>query len=307
MIQLRSYRIELVLVAVLLAAIGFFGYLGYGLIYTTPSFSSDQALSYVRRQVDEGPRVTGSEESLRASNWLTQELSGPEWKIFIQPFTLPNGIQARNIIGLYQHPTANAPIALLGANYDTRLFADADTTEANRDDQPVGANSNASGIAVLLELARTLELEQSGHTICIVFFDADDNEGIQGWEGAWGSRFFTQNVAVSIPACAKPRFIALLDSVGYAGQSLSVLGEDAALRSSLIQVAGELEYGAKFRNEVGTSSSPLRALGVPLVTISGTTYPYRHTLQDSFDKVSQDHLRAIGRVLEHWLEAGAPF
>jgi hypothetical protein len=307
MSQLRSYRIELILVAILLAAIGFFGYLGYGLIYTTPSFSSDQALSYVRQQVDEGPRITGSAESIRASNWLTQELAGPDWKIFIQPFTLPNGIGARNIIGVYQHPTANAPVALLGANYDTRLFADADTTEANRDDQPLGANSNASGIAVLLELARTLDLEQSGHTICIVFFDADDNEGIQGWEGAWGSRFFTQNVANSIPDCAKPRFVALLDSVGYAGQSLSVLGEDAALRSSLIEVAGELEYAAKFRNEVGASPSPLRELQAPLVTISGTTYPYRHTLQDSFDKVNQENLRAVGRVLERWLEAGAPF
>jgi hypothetical protein len=95
--------------------------------------------------------------------------------------------------------------------------------------------------------------------------------------------------------------------VGYAGQSLSVLGEDAALRSSLIEVAGELEYAAKFRNEVGASPSPLRELQAPLVTISGTTYPYRHTLQDSFDKVNQENLRAVGRVLERWLEAGAPF
>lgn len=305
--QLRAYRIELLLVAILLAAIGFFGYLGYGLIYTTPSFSSDQALTYVRRQVEVGPRVTGSEESLRASDWLTQELAGPEWKLYVQPFTLPNGINARNIIGVYQHPNPTAPTALLGAHYDTRLFADADTAAANQDDSPLGANSNASGVAVLLELARTVELEQTGHTICVVFFDADDNEGIQGWEGAWGSRFFAQNVAGSVPACATPRFVILLDSVGYVGQSLSVLGEDAELRASLIEVAGTLDYAAKFRNEVGSFPSPLRELGSPLVTISGTTYPYRHTLQDTLDKVNPDTLRAVGKVLESWLEAGAPF
>lgn len=305
--QLRTYRVELILVLTLLAAIGFFGYLGYGLIYTTPSFSSDQAFSYVRRQVDDGPRVTGSEESLHTSDWLTQELAGPEWKVFIQPFTLPNGISARNIIGVYSHPNPDAPVILLGAHYDTRLFADADSTEANRDDPTLGANSNASGVAVLLELARTLELEQSGHTLCFVFFDADDNEGVQGWEGNWGSRFFAQSAGDSIPACAAPRFIALIDSVGYTGESLTVLSEDATLRSALIEVAQELEVAGQFRNEPGRWPTPLTELNAPIVAIAGTTYPHRYTLQDTLDKVSPENLRAVGKLLESWLEAGAPY
>lgn len=305
--QFHAYRIEIILVAALLVAIGFFGYLGYGLIYTTPSFSGDQAFGYVRRQLDEGVRVTGSEENIRTGDWLAQELAGPEWKVFIQPFTLPNDVSARNIIAIYRHANPEAPVALLAANYDTRAFADADRTEANRDDPTPGANSNASAVAVLLELARTVDLEQSAHTICIVFFDADDNAGIPGWEGGWGGRFFTQNVAESIPDCATPRFAILLDSIGYAGQALSIEGEADTLRAALTQVAEELAYEGKFRNHVGATTSPLQSLGAPVVTIASPDYPYRHTLQDTLDKVSPENLRAVGRVLEAWLEAGAAF
>lgn len=304
---LRYYRIELLLVAVLIAAIGFFGYLGYGLMYTTPSFSGEQAFTYVRRQVDEGPRVTGSEESITTGDWMAQELASPDWKVYIQPFTLPNNVEARNIVAVYRHPTPSAPVAVLGAHYDTRLFADADTTAANQDDPPPGANSNSAAVAVLLELARTLDAEQSNHTICIVLFDADDNAGVQGWEGGWGSSFFTQNVAGSIPDCAVPRFIALLDSIGYPGQPLSIVGDEPAIRSALNQVAEAIEYDSKFRNEVGVVETPLQTLGAPMVLVAGRGYPYRHTLADTLDKVSADNLRAVGKTLETWLEAGAPF
>lgn len=304
---LRQYRIELILVVALVGAIGFFGYLGYGLMYTTPSFSGDQAFTYVRRQINEGPRVTGSEESIRTGDWLAQELNSQEWKVYIQPFTLPNDINARNIIAVYRHPDPNAPVALLGAHYDTRLFADADTVQENRDDPTLGANSNATGVSILLELARTLDAEQSNHSICIVLFDANDNAGVQGWEGGWGSRFFAQNVGSSIPDCAVPRFIALLDSVGYAGQSLSIFGENATLRSALLQVAEAIDYEGKFRNEVDLIDTPLRELNSPMVMIAGRTYPYQYTLQDGVDKVSPDNLRAVGKMLETWLEAGAPF
>ncbi len=305
--QLRLYRVELLLVAMLVAAIAFFGYLGYGLIYTTPSFSGEQAYNYVRRQIEAGPRPTGSEESTRTGDWMTQELAGPEWKVFIQPFTLPNQVNARNIVAVYRHATAGAPVALLGAHYDTRLFADADSTAANRDDPTVGANSNGSGVAVLLELARTLDVEKSEHTVCIVLLDAEDNAGVQGWEGAWGSRFFVQNVAESIPDCADPRFVAVLDSVGSTRSPLAIMGENVALRSALYQVAEVVNFADKFRNEVAPILSPLNEMGAPTVIITDPTYTHRHTLQDTLDKVSAENLRAVGKVLETWLEAGAPF
>lgn len=306
--RLYLYRIELFLISILIAAIGFFGYLGYGLVYTTPHFSGEKAFTYVQRQLDAGPRVTGSAESIEVSDWLTQELSGAEWQVLVQPFTLPNGISAKNIIALYESENPAAPVAILGTPYDTRLFSTADSTSANQDEPTPGANSNASGVAVLLEVARTLDLTQSGHTICAVFFDAEANSEIAAWEGYWGSRFFVQNLAGSVPACADPRFVLLLESVGYSGQPLSIIGADAPLRDALWRKAGELGQEAKFRNEVGALDfSPLQTLARPLVLIANRTYPYQHTLQDTLDKVNVENLNAVGGLLESWLEEGAPF
>lgn len=305
---IRLYSIELVLIASLLGAIAFFGYLGYGLIYTTPTFSGEQALHYVARQVENGERNTGSDNNKAVGDWLAQEMASAEWKVYIQPFTLANGFQARNIIAIAAG-TANAPVALLAAHYDTRLFADADATPEKQVMAPLGANSNASGVGLLLELARTLNIQESNYTFCLALFDADDNGNLADWEAFWGSRFFVQNSAESIDRCRQPSLVILVDTVGYAGQSLSIVAsnEATALRDSLQQTAAELGYGAKFRSDSGgTITSPLVELGVPTLLITSFTYPYRNTTEDTLDKVSAESLLSVGRTLETWLERDNP-
>lgn len=302
---IRLYSIELVLIATLIAAIAFFGYLGYGLIYTTPTFSGEQALHYVERQVENGGRNTGSPNNQEVGDWLAQEMASAEWKVYIQPFTLANGFQARNIIAI-SAAAANTPVALLAAHYDTRLFADADADPEKRTQAPDGANSNASGVGLLLELARTLNVAESGYTFCVALFDADDNGNLADWEAFWGSQFFVQNSAESIDRCRQPSLVILVDTVGYAGQSLSIVAENeaTAMRTSLQQIATELGYAAKFRSDsAGTITSPLLQFGAPTLMITSFTYPYRNTTEDTLDKVSAESLLSVGRTLETWLEA----
>ncbi|MBX3015133.1 MAG: M28 family peptidase [Caldilineaceae bacterium] len=304
---LRLYSIELVLVAALLGAIGFFGYLGYGLVYTTPTFSGGQAYHYVVRQVEKGERNTGSANNLAVGDWLAQEVAGADWQVYIQPFSLANGFEARNIIAISSTAAPSTPVVLLAAHYDTRFFADADPTPELRVNAPLGANSNASGVALLLELVRTLNVEDSGYTFCLALFDADDNGNLQDWEPFWGSRFFVQNAAESIDRCRQPQLVIVVDTVGYPGQSLSIVAENdvAAVRDSLQQVANELGYASKFRNDnAGTITTPLLQLGAPTLMITSFTYPYRYTTQDTVDKVSAETLLSVGRTLETWLERG---
>jgi len=304
---LRLYSIELVLITVLIGAITFFGYLGYGLVYTTPTFSGEQALHYVERQVEKGERNTGSPNNLAVGDWLAQEVAGADWKVYIQPFTLVNGFDARNIIAISPIKSANAPVVLLAAHYDTRLFADADPAPEQRVSAPLGANSNASGVGLLLELIRTLNVEESGHTFCLALFDADDNGNLPDWEAFWGSRFFVENVAESINLCRRPQIVLLVDTVGYAGQSLSIVADNnaIALRDSIQQTAAELGYGNKFRSDnAGIIATPLLQLGAPTLMITSFTYPYRYTTQDTLDKVNAESLLSVGRTLETWLERG---
>lgn len=305
---LRLYSIELVLVAALLGAIAFFGYLGYGLVYTTPTFSGEQALRYVERQVENGDRTTGSVNNTAVGDWLAQEIADAGWKVYLQPFTLTNGIGARNIIALSDPNNTTAPVALLAAHYDTRLFADADPSPDRRSLAPLGANSNASGVALLLELIRTFNVEKSSYTFCLALFDADDNGNLPEWDAFWGAQFFVQNSAESIERCRQPSLVLLVDTVGYAGQSLSIVAENGAapVRDSLQQVADELGYAAKFRSDnAGIITSPLLELGAPTIMITSFTYPHRYTMQDTLDKVSADNLLGVGRTLESWLEGSA--
>jgi Zn-dependent M28 family amino/carboxypeptidase len=84
-----------------------------------------------------------------------------------------------------------SPQIIFGAHYDSRMFADNDADAANHSLPVPGANDGASGVAVLLELARSLPKDSA--PIWLVFFDAEDNGNIEGWDWILGSREFVNN------------------------------------------------------------------------------------------------------------------
>jgi glutaminyl-peptide cyclotransferase len=306
----RSYTIEIILIAALVAAVGFFGYLGYGLLVSSSedeTFSGSQALLNVGRQMEFGPRTAGTENSEAMRAWLIEELGQLGWQVYIQPYelTVP-GVQASNIIAV----RGNGPTALLGTGYDTRIYADQDPNPERRTEPVPGANGGASGAAVLLELARTLDVESSGHEICLVFFDAESNGGIPGWEWRMGSRHFVSRLD-ALPRCSQPQFAVMVDLVGTMDQQIyqDPLG-NPSLVAAIWGVAAELGYSQWIIGEPGEAwladVQPFSEAGIPAVNLADLNYPHHHTLSDTLDKVSADSLQRIGRTLEIWLEAGAP-
>jgi Zn-dependent M28 family amino/carboxypeptidase len=313
--RLRLYTIELMLVVVLGIAVSYFGYLGYGLL--TPSFvaepfSGDRALQYAAKQLEFGERSTGSATNIRMGDWLVEELRVLGWDVVIQPFTTPTGVQARNVIAIRAADPAPAQSALLLTHYDTRTFADRDENPANHIQATPGANAGASGTAVLLELARALAVPATGHTVCLVFLDAETNGGLSGWEAGLGSAQFVQRLDDDIPRCRAPRFAIYLDMVGSQAQRFYVENTgDAGLTGAIWQTGRELGYGSVFIDESTWTATDahthLLNRGISAITLADYAYPYRDTLADTLEQLSADSLGRVGVTLETWLERGAPF
>ena len=97
----RNYRVEFTLLVALAASAGFFGYLGYGLLdlpVEGASFSADQAMVYVEKQMSFGPRITGTSAHREMGDWMVQELNENGWDVLIQPFRPLPEVEARNFI-----------------------------------------------------------------------------------------------------------------------------------------------------------------------------------------------------------------
>lgn len=284
-----------VIAALLLAVAGWYGY-SFWLDQATPdAFNGQQALADVQAQVAFGPRTPGSGGHAQVQAWIVAELEAAGWVVEIQS-SERMGHPVENIVA---RRGDESPEIILGAHYDTRFFADQDPSPANHDQPVPGANDGGSGVAVLLELARALPAESV--PTWLVFFDAEDNGQIEGWDWILGSRAFVeQNPTL------RPRAVVIVDMVGDADLNLYLeRNSTPSIRDEIWAVAAELGYGEVFIQEEKYSMlddhTPFLEAGLPAVDIIDFDYPYWHTVQDTPDKVSAESLEAVGATLLQWL------
>ena len=141
-----------------------------------PDFDADSAYQYVNAQVAFRPRVLNTPQHVACGNYLAAKLEKFGAKVTNQYADLLryDGVilKARNIIGSYK--PENKKRVLLFAHWDTRPWADNDPNEQNHHTPILGANDGASGVGVLLEIARLLGQQQPELGVDIIFFDAED-------------------------------------------------------------------------------------------------------------------------------------
>lgn len=268
---------------------------------SAPLFSGEEAMLHVERQVALGPRPTGSETSRQTGEYILETLAATGWTTEKQQFEYL-GVQGQNLIG--RSSNAGKPVIVLGAHYDTRRVADNDPLAP---DQPVlGANDGASGVAVLLELARTLDVSRVNGDVWLVFFDAEDNGNLDGWDWIVGSRYFVDHLTTPV------MYAIVVDMVGDADQNIYLEGNsDAVLRTALWNTARDMGLSdffiAEERHFILDDHTPFLGKDIPAVDIIDFDYAAWHTTGDTVDKVSSISLERVGRVLERFLESGGEY
>ena len=319
-----------------LGVLGVLGFLGLLVscnkqtaVIERPSFCADSAYAYIEKQMAFGPRVPNSASHMQCAVWLIEQLRACAAEVELQKGFMPdyrgNNQQIYNIIGhFYTAETASRPRALLGAHYDTRPWCDEEQDYQDRFYNVPGANDGASGVGVLLEVARQLGIRMQDTTagfqpVDIIFFDCEDMGTPRVYTGeeredTWclGSQLWATNYS-NQQSAVRYKFGIVLDMVGAPDavfpREMYSTNYAANYQQQIWRSAEQLGYGALFSNQ---QSYPITddhyyinyLAGIPTVDIihydmrNATGFPFWwHTRQDNMDNVSKSTLQAVGEVV----------
>ena len=288
-------------------------------VVTVPQVTADSAFSYVSTQGACGPRLPGTEAHRVCAAWMSNKLNNYADTVIQQRFkarTYDNITRnGTNIIASF-NPKDNKRVLLM-AHWDSRPFADHDDDEANFKTPIDGANDGASGVGVLIEIARQFSLQSPEVGVDIVFFDLEDwgppaQLGLND-DNFWGlgSQYWSKSPHIYGYQAA---YGILLDMVGAEGAVFRkeyFSKRDARYILDMVwQTAGDIGYSDYFINEDGIAATDdhyfvNKYAKIPSIDIihvedgkSGNSFfEHWHTIEDNLDKIDRKTLNMVGQVV----------
>ena len=277
-------------------------------------FCADSARAFVVEQCAFGPRVPGSEAHRLCGDYLAGKLRQYGASVIEQRMSLTTFdgtmIPARNIIGEY-NPDASRRLLLL-AHWDCRPWADNDPDPARRRDPVPGANDGASGVAVLLEVARQLAAAKPSIGVDILLVDAEDwGDSGAGNDDTWalGTQYWTANP--HRPGY-RPMYGILLDMVGAGGAVFAREYFSTHYARGFVdevwKTARAAGYGDYFVDTPGGAVTDdhlfVNRAGIPCIDIIDQTdatgtgfFRQWHTTADTPDIIDSASLKAVGQTV----------
>ncbi len=283
-----------------------------------PSFNKDSAYSYVVAQVSFGPRVPGSKAHEKCAAYISERMKSWCKDVVVQKCRMAafNGklLEGKNIIASYKPGLKNRII--LCTHWESRPWADHDPDPKNRNKPVDAANDGASGVGILMEVARQFSMKEPTIGVDLVLFDLEDygppqdqSNGADKWWGL-GSQYWAQNPHVKGYSA---RYGILLDMVGAAGATFLLEGisqQNAGdIQQKVWDIANRIGYSSYFLYERGGMVTDdhifiMKYLNIPVIdlihldknTDSGF-YPYWHTTHDNLESIDANTLKAVGQTL----------
>ena len=286
-----------------------------------PNFNADSAYSYVEKQVNYGPRVPNTEAHKKCAIYLENKLKEFGAEVIVQQTMVKaydgTNLFIKNIIGQYK--PENKTRVMLMAHWDSRPFADHSENPERRDSPILGANDGASGVGILLEIARQFSQSNPKIGVDIIFFDAEDygypdHKNIPHKENTWclGSQYWARNNHV---AGYYARYGILLDMVGAPNAIFGREGTSMYYAEWLVDkvwgVGTQLGYSNHFdyrkTGPITDDHTYINSIAnIPAIDIiqyepSSSTYfgHYWHTENDNMDNIDKNTLKAVGQTVLH--------
>lgn len=281
-------------------------------------FDAASAYGFVKKQVEFGPRVPNTPAHAACADWLVKILKQWTPDVIVQSFEAMafdgTALKGKNIIASFNAGAKDR--LLLCAHWDSRPFADHDPDPANHHKPVLGANDGASGVGVLLEVARRLSIKKPASGVDIVLFDLEDYGEHQNWRGrsspdSWclGSQHWARKP--HRPGY-KARYGVLLDMVGASDAVFPMEGTSMYFAPAVTKKVWETARGLGLSKYfLDRESDPLiddhlyvnQIAGIPTADIihydigRRAFFPSWHTVGDTLDKIDLNTLGAVGRTL----------
>ena len=275
-----------------------------------PTFDGQAAMQLVERQVAFGPRVPGTPAHDEALAWLVDTLGALADTVVVEPFThvttAGDTLRLSNVVASFS-PSAPSRV-LLAAHWDTRPVAEKDPDPERRDEPIPGANDGASGVAVLLEVARALHAQPLAepYGVDILLLDGEDyghdprTFGTRAEDMYLGAKEYARAHADDLPL-----FAILIDLVGDKEPRFPKEGYSLDYAPEVVRrvwgAAADLGYSKEFpdrsRGYVTDDHFFLNQAGIRTVDIIDLDYPEWHTHADTPAAMSAASLDAVGEVL----------
>ena len=269
-----------------------------------PEFNQDNSYAILKKQCDFGARVPGSEAHKKCKDYLVESLRKYATRVTVQQFqekikSDESPVACYNIIANFN--IENSKRLLLCAHWDSRPWADRDADPANHTTPVLGASDGASGVAVLLEIARVIHILKPKYGVDIVLFDAEDF-GSYGNNDSWalGSKYFAKTVSSQY----RPEYGILLDMIGDADQQLFIEANSNRYAREIVDLVwnkardlGIPEFIPEVKYDVYDDHLNLLQAGIQCIDIIDFDYPYWHTTGDTPEKCSPKSLGNVGKVL----------